>query len=597
MSATKLFSNTTKQKGFWIYILLCILVSIPVLYNIHNFLYSNYFPAGGDPADHLYFIEKIFFSGNPLVYYSQFASDINAVEPSNIAIYYPSFFHVSVAVLARLVFLLQPFDFRILLDFYKIFLIGQYSIGLIGYAILIRKTIENVVGDNIKDKVTKSWKYNFTYHVIVLVAFSIVVYSSSPIIKTFRDGGYGEIFAIWTIFPFYLYALLSKKLKTAGLLLAIIAATHNLSFIIALGASVSFFLMKGIFGSFPKKKETLAFVVVFTIFFLPSFVFFYYPFIIAVITSSTGTSAPQGVDQFITRADIADQVTPLLYYLGTTSGVVLFVAEYRKLSWLPLWTGIFFITFGISIFANRFMRELSLPLGLSLGIIIALSLSSLIFKDYNLIKKLTGRKNKNGSTDKSEISMKNVLMCMGLSISLIFVFSFYFYDRVVLFSDGDIINYNSNNTANFNVYLKNLIKTGNPNDGRVLLVGVDPWLKPLAVNQFDVLELVPKDDELSISKFDREINSKLYGIIYQPNSKESMRTTKEFNIDHIVIIDPLPQRWYSDSFLELYNNMTRYYPDFGSNYISLDHVFSAENGEKIRLYTINLEYLRKYVNG
>ena len=117
-------------------------------------------------------------------------------------------------------------------------------------------------------------KYRVAYYGLLTLAFGLFIYSTAPIVKTFRDGGYGEIFAMWCILPFYLYFMIKKNWFICGVRLAVIASTHNLAFAMTVAVTISYFVSLVVSNKFGSIKKSKVFVITFLLFSIPAIIFF-----------------------------------------------------------------------------------------------------------------------------------------------------------------------------------------------------------------------------------------------------------------------------------------------------------------------------------
>ena len=574
---------------FSIYILICFIVALPVIYGIYGFLYLNEVPAGGDPANHVFFVERILRTGNPLIPYLQF-SDLPGLPNNSGVGYYPSLLHILVAVTSYITSF-GSISVHVVLQTFKSFMFIQYLVGIIGYALLLKTIIYEVM---IYENSKLHWKrtdakYTIACYAVLVLAFGLFIYSTSPLIKTFRDGGYGEILAMWCIFPFYLYFLLRKRWIISAVLLAIIGSTHNLSFIMTLLATLAYFIKLLLSGQYIVFKKSKVFFVSGLIFCAPGFILFYLPSIITSVNSGTGVNSGLGVPQNLSRADIAEQVTPVLYYFGVVGLIGLVIFNYKLLGWVSAWTLLYFPIFNSSILAIRFSREISLPLGVIVGLFSALIMYKLVFTWYEKYT-YTGRDSNLLATIR-EASYRNkhsiqTLVCALFLVSALYFYFEYFRDRFEVSSDKETLNYYTPTFAQTNNYLLNKETQINSRD-RLLSFGSNPWLKPFLYGKFVVMDAIPKEDEMTLSLTDRTINSRLLSVLQAPASPASERVLADLNIRYIIVSTIIPERWYPASFVNQDSKISDFQPDFDSSIITLDKNFKGALGEEIMIYAVN----------
>lgn len=564
-----------------VYIVICCLVALPILNGIYSFLYYYQVPSGGDPADHVFFIERIARTGNPLIPYLQF-SDLDD-EKSNGVGYYPSLLHLLLASLSYIISL-GHISFYVVLETVKGFMITQYVIGISGFALLFKTIFYEVIKNRDSSIFINRDDFAFTIscYCLLVLAFGVFVFSTSPIIKTFRDGGYGEIFSIWCIFPFYIYFLLQKRWVISASLLAIIASSHNLSFIMTLIATLAYFIKLFLSKDFPTLRKSKVFFISGLIFCIPALVLFYLPGVITSLHSGTGINSGLGVPQSLSKSDIADQVTPGLYYFGVVGLIGLTSLNYRLLGWVAAWLLLYFPLFNSSILAIRFSREISLPFGVISGLFSALIIYEVVFVILGKRTKKVGLKN-SFYRNRRVIQMLTCIIVLIIGLHLSFA---YFGDRIKLYTDKDYLNYYSSAYQQANDYLAS--KRGQSDSGgSVLSFGVNPWVKPYLFEKFRVLEAIPKGDELTLSKNDRAINGQLLSVLDSPGSNESNQVLLHYHVAYVMVSSLIPSKWYPQSFIDQDSKISLYRPDFDSSVISLAKDFKGPTGEEIRIYFVN----------
>jgi len=594
-SIIKIFSETKKilldfqkQENLFkvSYLIICFLISIPIIYGIWNFIYSSEVPSGGDPADHTLYILNILKTGKPLIQYSQFSVALSSDELVGLG-YYPSLLHNIIAVLT--IVITGSISFVSVLNTIKAFMLIQYLIGIGAYALLIKTIIDSVLPNKHQNH---SFNSMIFYYGLLILAFGLFVYSTPPIIKTFRDGGYGEIFSMWCIFPFYIYALIQRRFIISAILLAIIASTHNLSFIMTLAATLPFFALLLICKDFNTLRKSKDFLLVFLVLFLPALIFFYAPTASLAYQRGTGEANPWTIDQTI------EVIKPNLYYAGLISSIMILIFNYRKLGWLAGWGALYHPIIISPIFAERFARELSLPFGLVVGIAVSIG----IYKLFSLVSSHSNNKMGSNSRNLYQIVFEFIVKRSGLVVIpiVIIILSLsylYFADRFELYSDPITLLYYNKAFGEAHAYLASLDISGfenteqNRSKPAIVVFGVDPWLSPAIYDRMRVLEVVSEEEEQSFSSADRRINKELRLILEDPNSEEARNIIIKYNIRYVVISDVLPGRWYPDSYLRLDAQLDKYYMDTITSYAQLLNTFSSE-GIQIRIYFIDYDKLK-----
>lgn len=574
-----------KPGAYSSYLVACFLISIPIIYGVWEFTYSQGVPSGGDPADHALFILRILQTGSPLVAYSQFPDAHDPTESAGL-VFYPSLLHTTIAALTFIV-TLGSTSFAAVLSVMQAFMFIQYLIGIGAYALLIKGIIDSVIDRNrLQNQVLN---HIIVYYGLLILAFGLFIYSTSPIVKTFRDGGYGEILSMWCLFPFYLYFLVRKRWRISAVLLAAIASTHNLSFIMTLAATLPYFSLLLITRDFPSLRKSKDFLVIFLALFLPALTFFYAPTILTALNAGTGQGVP------VARDYVIDQVKPNLYYAGIVAAAAILFIDYKKLGWLSGWSALYFPVFSSSIFAERFARELSLPFGLIVGVAVSIGIYKVLSLRY--LQDIDNSQEIN-SHRKAKITNrfvnKQVIVVLPIVIILLPMSYLYFSDRFELFADPHLLNYYNKAFAESNTYLANLdlstienntVERGN-NRTTIVLFGVNPWLKPAVYHNMRVLEVLPPEDEQYLSAIDKETNRSLRTIIESPNSEQAFDTMKKYNIRYVFVSDILPGRWYSSSYLSLDSLLDKFEMDSLTPYARLEKEIS-DDGVQLRIYFID----------
>ncbi len=260
--------------GTIIYIGLCLGASFPLIEGVVGILYANSLPSGADPAHHTAFILRMIFTKNVLIPYTQFIG----ISQNPNAIFYPSLLHILIASLV-IISSIQV-DALTVTSFLRAVMLVQYFVGIIGFSVLLKMIIDRTGLRNSANSLQSGRiRTGIIYYGLLFFAFALFIYSTSPTIKTLRDGGYGEIFAMWCIFPFYLYFLTNNRWIVAAVLLAVIMASHNLGFIMSIVATVSYFASLILTKEFAILKKAWLFITLFTILSLPALTYFYIPVI------------------------------------------------------------------------------------------------------------------------------------------------------------------------------------------------------------------------------------------------------------------------------------------------------------------------------
>jgi hypothetical protein len=552
-----------------LYAVLCLIVSTPFNLAVFNVLFpEDGIPAGADSANHAFFIKKIIETRNPLIQYSQFSG----LSEENTG-YYPSFFHIVVGIFAATVGHYIDSSTSVIVVMVSLMFVGAI-IGSVGYAFAIRKIIQrSFESKDIYLRIRANPKFHYYFILISVLAFGFLIYSSSPIVKLYNDGTYGEVFAMWMIFPYLVYFLLSNKWIISAILLATIAYTHNLSFVMALIATVSYLLSLLISNDISRFKKGLRnYLLLGAILCIPAVVAFYAPTFSLIINNDVNGA----VSQSWSREQVISQLLPLLYYAGAVSTVVLLFINYKFFSWFSMWVVAYFTIFNFSYWIGaRFGRELSVLYGLIIGVCVA----NIILLG---VSKLLKESNQNKHFSYTLQSSKLTLVCMVAFVALILpLYYLYYSDRFQNDSNPLLAKYYSVSFEQANSYISENI-TGN-----ILVLGHNPWLKFKVYDKNSVFESVSPDIEVFLNGRDRIINRELNRILYDPNSNEAKCIVKNYEINAIFVSDKLPGRWYTKGQESTYYNDLELFKKFNaSDYMKFSKEFH-DGPVDLRIYETN----------
>jgi hypothetical protein len=587
------------------YLGLCLVISTPIIQSLYNILYTTPVPAGMDVPRYIYYVLKIIKTKNHLISYSAF-SDLNPVS-----VYYPSLFHIIIGALTVVTSIAGggggAISLTSVLNTLTPFVFAMYIVGIIGYAIVIKSIICTEIYNNRIRYNLKEPKYIIAYYGLLLLAFGLFIYSTSPMIKTFRDGAYGSIFCIWCLLPFYLYSLFNKRWIISALLLAVIASAHNLSFLMTLAVTIIYIGSLLLSREYSIKKLKVP-IILFMILSLPAMIFFYLPLITEFLT---GANTGIGSTGWWSNTNEIEILTPNLYYVGIISSLSNLFINGKRLWWLTGWAVLYFPLFSAPFMgAERFGRELCLPFGLIVSVFFAIVIYKLIFIKYaDYAFRSKGRTDifQNSSTNCNERKLiyhtdnKQVLSTV-LILAIILPITYGHFDQFFKYNSYPVRAYwYSDAMAESNRYFLNLNHTRldvreeglNPT---ILVFGENPWLPATVYGKFNVLavEGVEEKDPISAlygSKPDKYINTKLRAVLENPYSKEALLSIKQYNIYYIYISDLLPHRWYGISDwsdkrkLDRFQQYT-YSPASNLNYINLKKIYLGGEGEYLRIYSI-----------
>jgi hypothetical protein len=554
--------------GF-LYTVLCLIISTPFNLAVFNTLFpEDGIPAGADSANHAFFIKNIIETHNPLIQYSQFSG----LSEENTG-YYPSFFHVIVGIFAAVLGYYVDISISIITVMTSILFIGAI-IGSVGYAFAIRKIIQrSIESKDIYLRIQSNPKFHYCFTLISALAFGFLIYSSSPIVKLYNDGTYGEVFAMWIIFPYLIYFLLSNKWIISAILLATIAYTHNLSFVMSLIATISYLLSLLISNDISRFKKGLRnYLLLAAILCIPAVMAFYLPTFSLFINNDVSGA----VSQLWSKEQVISQLLPLLYYAGAVSTVILLFINYKFFSWFSMWVVAYFTVFNFSYWIGaRFGRELSVLYGLIIGVCVA-----------NVIllvaSRLLTESKHNRHFSSTLLNSKFMLACLVAFIALVLpLYYSYHSDRFQNDSNPLLAKYYTASFGEANNYISENIV------GNILVLGHNPWLKFMVYDKINVFESVAPDIEVFLNSRDRIINSELNRILYDPNSDEAKCVVKNYEINAIFVADKLPGRWYTEGQESTYYNDLKLFQKFNaSNYMKLSKEFH-DGPVDLRVYETN----------
>ena len=582
-------SNSIKQKilndrGILIlYFVVCMVVALPFNNAIFNLLFLEPLPAGIDSSNHGFFVKRIIDTGNPLIDYVNFPDQ-------NTTRYYPSFFHVILSGATVTLEKISP-DIDPVLTSMKYMMFAVGIGGILGYSLLIKTVLDASLYNKYKNMLSSQHAndlYRLTYLILLVLSFGIFIFSVTPILKSYNDALYPEIFCMWLVFPFYMVSILKKRLYLAGMLLAVITSTHNLSIVMSIIATISYFGMLALSRDFVVLRKTWKLLVTFVPLSIPAILVFYIPTISAMANSEAGDLSSSW-----SRLEVANQLKPLLFYLGIAAIVGLVVVNYKELSWLIIWTVLYFVVFDISeIFGARFGREISIPLGIALGILVSYILH------WILVLKMF-RVSKSNHKDKFLIMTK-----MRLAIALIAVFLIlplyytYFDDRFKAEGNPILTRFYSDAIETANAYLTQSSvnvthqNVENPENlaekGAVVVFGHNPWLKYESYGRYSVYEVYSEDLSNWMSENDKQINDDLRTILEFPNSVQAKCVLQGYNVQYVFISDLLPDRFYTPYQLNAeYSQLENFLNVSDSQFVHLDRTFSGSEGEKVRVFAVD----------
>lgn len=566
------------QPFYLVYLGFCLIVSLPLILSVIGLLFTFDVPAGADNANHEYYIKRIIETKNLLISYTQFPEYSNT-DSENVERYYPSFLHIFISFISILLDATDPED---IIKISSIFILLAFIAGIIGFSLLIIEIINNSIFGKTSIKYNQIGLEN-SFYIILLssFAFTILIFSISPIIKTINDGTYAEIFAMWTLFPIYIIFLLKNKWLFSAILLSIIASTHNLSLIMSLIVSFAILIHFLVLRDFQSVKKFLLAISVFLLLSIPTIYFFYLPTLNDVLENKAGNL------QFtISIPDIISQLTPLLFYSALFSSFIL-LTKYKSYLWISLWIFFFFITFTYSsLLGVRTARESSVIFGLGFGICLTYLINAFLFS--NLFKGLIKKSKffRNGMITRIAV----ITIIMTIISPVYFV---YHHEKIIAESNPLLVMYFSPAFSEMNTILKDIFYKVESNEGsqnkyNIVIFGHNPWMKLFLYNEYTVYETVSKDIGDTLGTHDRKINEELLKILYEPSALETECILDEFNIDYIFVGDDMESRYYTPYQKSVFYKDLNLFQRFNqSPFIDLHTEVSGLENENLRLYSIN----------
>ena len=574
-----------KYHAYWLpYVVICLVFSIPLIQGVYNLVYSNSMASGLDNPVHAYFIKRMIETGDPLISYTQFPLLNHQIE-----MYYPSFMHILIA-LPLAAFNLT--DSMMVIGALNFFIILVSIIGSLGFSLLVKELLKLAFFKTHKINVFHfGLKYFIYFNFLCILAFTFVILSTPLLLKTINDGTYAEVFAMWAILPFYLVFLLRQNWVKSGILLALIAAVHNLSFIMTFTITVAYLLSLLMNSDLKTLRKSARLFITFGILALPVILIFYVPTINGFLGQATGQLS------LVSKETVLAYLSPFQFYGIVVASVVLLIIGYRTLSWLSLW-GLFYyiLIYSFPVISSRVLRESSVAFSLIIGITIAYGIHFILYSDVF-------RRIKNSNISLFRNNLFRVIV-VGVIITIVIpLFFSYQYERFSFESNTLITLYHSKAFSDSHDYLNAVYEkfhgngtgTGiNSNDKKqtIAVYGYDPWLKIVLYDQFDVVDVMPKDIGDTLSVTDRQINNELSSIIYQPSNVLAGCYLNKYNIDYVYIPDVLSNRYDSEYQYNVFYKMLHLFNSVYSPFVLYPlEKFQGDNGELLQIYGVNKKYL------
>jgi hypothetical protein len=568
------------------YLLICLIISVPFNFSNFKLLYEDdRVLPGADSAFHAYSILKILDTGNPLVVYSAYPT-----LHDNPKAFYPSLMHLIMSFLVRIASANQEsmHDPNFVIGVMKAFMLAVSLAGILGYAVLIRTILDRLIRDKFNSTGFCESRNQTVLIIISVLAFGIFIYSISPIIKTFGDGTFAALSAMWAVFPFYMYFLFNQHWVKSSFLLVVIASTHNLSFLMSLSATFPF-IVSLLFQRIGGLKIGLAkFVIIFLVFGMPALILFHFP----AATSVLQGQAQGSVYLNWPLQNVITQLTPGLFYSGVACMIFAVLISYRILGWMSGWASMYFIVFALSsVLGERFSRELSVVFGLLVGICVAY----IVF-----IFAIRGRRMFDREFELGNIKIKSakLLIIIAIACTIVPLVYFYFQDRIVRESNSLPTKYFTTTIDRSNKHFLTIsndegsaFNASNTGNKKVIaLFGENPWLKVVTYGNFDVLAIGPDrpaNDEVDELEGDARINSELVKLLRSPDVESTACILSKYDIDYIYISDRIPGRYYSPFLRDVYYYHLELFQSISpSPFFEIESEYFGEDGEHLRIFSV-----------
>ncbi len=565
------------------YIIICLLLASPFLYGVTNLVFLNPLPNGFDNTVHAFFIKRMLETGDALISYTQFPISVQEND-----MYYPSFMHM---ILAAALAVSNQTDSPSVIYALNSFILVVSIIGSIGFSLLIKEILKTAMFKTFKINILNfGFGYFIYFNLLCVLVFGLVAFSTSLVLKTINDGTYSEVFAMWAILPFFLIFLVRHNWVKAGVLLAVIASTHNLSFLMTSSITVSYLLSLVINLDKKSLRKSIMLFISFGILALPAVLLFYLPTVQGVLNNTAGQV------ETISQDLIVIFLSPLLYYGAIVASVTLLVLNYRSFSWLSIWCLFYFILFSyLPLLIARVTREAGVAFSLIIGISIAYGIHFLLNSKF--LSKPTKKPN-------LKIFKNNIFKILVVGLAVLIVLPLYYlyqYDRIEYESNQRSTFYYSDASGDSYKYLLSLNekyieqanRTSDLNSKETIAVyGYSPWLKVVLYDQYNVFEVLPKTSGDMLSFNDKIINNHLLHVIHYPFSIESACFLDKYNIDYLYISDDLEDRFYTpyQSFV-FYKKLDLFKQISLSPSFDTLKEFHGANGELLKVYGVNKDYL------
>jgi len=529
----------TKDNFNKFHFLIFILITsfIPIFYVYKLLFYGEVLP-GNDPTNHVMYSMYYIFP----IPYSQFYKNLG---------FYPSMLQL----FWSFIYLLTKIS---VIDIIKYSMFIFFVLGFINFAYLSKKISD---GNILKG----------------LFILTIISFSISPIIKTFRDGSYGEIFSLWFLLPLFLYFFLNRKIVISSIIASLIIYSHNLSAFLMISIILAIFISDLIniksYSSFKKYfKNILYFTLITFTLSIAAILIFYLPKIINILQNSqTGFEIYS-----IPISDYSSILTNLTLYAGIISSIIILI--FYKKKFIAFWSLFYFILAQYPPFSPRIERELCIPLAISLGIVTY----DFINKILNIIENNKSFFNYNLTYTKkifTFLTKRKITIIMLLILSIIIINNG--LSPIISQSNPEETYYYTNMKKDAYNYLEKRI---NINDKVIVLRTMDSWCK-IFLNYGSVYEIISPKLSSSLSINDSNINNELTESLQNPFNVKSLMIFHKYNINYFIISSPLSNRWYDPQDI-IFDNILLNINYECSPLYNLVYYYNNSN-ELIKIYKIN----------
>ncbi len=555
------------------YIVCCLLLSLPFFISVLTVVDSHKLPSGLDNPVHAFFIKRMLDTGNPLIEYTPFP-DLIDIDTHR---YYPSLMHVIISMTTYALGFTSSLQIIAALN---TFIILVSIAGAIGFSLLVKEILKIAIFKSHQIKINEfRFKVRIYFILLCILVFGMLISSTFLVIKTINDGTYAEVFAMWAIFPFYMIFLIRNSWIKSGILLSIIAATHNLSLIMALTVTIAYLSSFLINKRWALLKRSTILFITFGVLSIPTFILFYIPTIQGVAGGTAGNL------QLILQDVIRELLSPIIYFSVIAVSVILLILDYRRLSWLSIWIVLYLVLMSFFPFlSSRVVREAPVEFSMIIGICLAYSINLILTSKYF-------RKIIRNSALFQGYNLRIVIVLFTIVVILPVYFNSQ-YGRFLSESNSLMTYFYSDAQNDSYQYLLSSYLNRHNNDSinnkeNILLYGYSPWLKTLLYDQFNVYEAIAEDFGDQLSSKDKEINEGLLGIVKNPASQSSACILKKFNIDYLYIADNLFQRFYTPHQFAVFYEELNLFRFLTHPFLDLKEEFHGDYGERVQIYSVN----------